>query len=63
VKPSRVEIVHRPKGLITVVYLFPRSAEISPKDGPIRFVAQIGRLFISQFFFPQEMEFMGSPQL
>jgi hypothetical protein len=63
VKPSRVEIVPRPKGLITVVYLFPRSVEITPKDGPIRFVAQIGRLFISQFFFPQEMELMGTPQL
>jgi hypothetical protein len=62
-KPARVQIVPRPKGLITIVYLFPRSAEITQKDGPVRFVAQIGRLFISQFFFPQEMQFMGMPEL
>ena len=63
VKPARVEIVPRDNGLVTVVYLFPRSAEITRKDPSIRFVAQIGRLFVSQFFFPEEMEFMGKPEL
>jgi hypothetical protein len=62
-RPARVVVIPRDQGNITAVYLFPRSAEITPKDSSIRFVAQIGRLFISQFFFPREMEFMGMPQL
>lgn len=62
-RPARVVVVPRDQGNVTVVYLFPRSAEITQKDGSIRFVAQIGRLFISQFFFPGEMEFMGRPEL
>lgn len=61
-RPSRVQIVPRDKGLVTVVYLFPRSAGISRSDSNVRFVAQIGRLFVSQFFFPQEMEFQGKDE-
>jgi hypothetical protein len=63
VKPARVLILPRDKGLVTVVYLFPRSAEITRRDPNIRFVAQIGRLFVSQFFFPEEMLFLGKPEL
>jgi hypothetical protein len=63
VKPVRVQILPRDNGLITVVYLFPRSAEITKKDANIRFVAQIGRLFVSQFFFPEEMQFLGKTEL
>jgi hypothetical protein len=63
VKPSRVEIQRHDNGLVTVVYLFPRSAEITKKDANVRFVAQIGRMYMSQFFFPEEMEFQGKPEL
>lgn len=63
VRPARVVVLPRDEGLVTVVYLFPRTAEITQKDRDIRFVAQIGRLFISRFFFPGEMEFMGRPEL
>jgi|SRR5579863_1561917 hypothetical protein len=63
VKPVRVQILPRDNGLVTVVYLFPRSAEITRRDPNIRFVAQIGRLFVSQFFFPEEMLFQGKPEL
>jgi hypothetical protein len=63
IKPARVQILPRDKGLITAVYLFPRSAEISRKDSNIRFIAQIGRLFVSQFFFPEDMQFQGNPEL
>jgi hypothetical protein len=62
-KPSRVEIERHDDGLMTVVYLFPRSAEITMKDSNVRFVCQIGRMYISQFFFPGEMEFQGKPEL
>jgi hypothetical protein len=63
VKPLRVELFHQQNQLATVVYVFPRSAEITPKDSHVRFVAQIGRLWVSQFFFPDEMEFQGQPEL
>ena len=45
------------------MYLFSRRFEISKKERNIRFVAQIGRLFVSQFFFPGEMQFRGEPEL
>jgi hypothetical protein len=63
VKPARVQILMHDNGLVTVVYLFPRSAEITRRDPNIRFVAQIGRLFVSQFFFPEDMQFEGQPEL
>jgi len=58
-KPSRVEVLSHPSGLVTVVYLFPRSADITKKDGSAQFVAQIGRLFVSQFFVLDDMQFAG----
>jgi hypothetical protein len=63
VKPSRVQILPRDNGLVTAVYLFPRSAMINGGDSNVRFVAQIGRLFVSQFFFPEDMQFQGKPEL
>jgi hypothetical protein len=62
-KPSRVQILPHDSGLVTVVYLFSRSAGITRDDGNIRFVAQIGRLFVSQFFFPEDMQFRGKTEL
>jgi hypothetical protein len=61
-KPKRVEVLWHDSGLVTVVYLFSRSAEITRKDLDIRFQAQIGRLFVSQSFAPQEMQFEGKPE-
>src|SRR5579862_1380438 len=43
-KPKRVEVLWHDNGLVTVVYLFSRSAEITGKDLAVRFQAQIGRL-------------------
>jgi hypothetical protein len=63
VKPSRVVVLRHADGLATFVYLFSHSAEISKKDHSVRFVAQIGRLFVSQFFFPEEMQVQGQPEL
>lgn len=62
-RPSRVVIQRHDEGLATVVYLFPRSIEITKNDHDVRFIAQIGRLFVSSFFFPEEMEFQGAPEL
>jgi hypothetical protein len=55
-KPSRVEILHKEDGKATVVYLFPRKVEITKKDGGIQFAAQIGRLFVAQYFYTEEMQ-------
>jgi hypothetical protein len=43
-KPSHVEILRNDDGTATIVYLFPRSVEITKKNGRLEFVAQIGRV-------------------
>jgi hypothetical protein len=62
-KPSRVQIVPRANGRVNIVYLFSRSKGITGDDSNVRFVAQIGRLFVSQFFFPEDMRFEGRTEL
>jgi hypothetical protein len=62
-KPARVLVVPRQNGLATLVYLFPRSVEITRKDRSLLFVAQVGRLFISTKFIPEEMWLQGQLQL
>jgi hypothetical protein len=62
-KPSRVEILRQIDGLSTVVYFFPRSQEITKKDGWITFEAQIGRLFVTQAFSVDEMQLHGKLEL
>ncbi len=54
-KPVRVEILREENDKATIVYLFPRSVEISKRDGWLVFAAQIGRLFVTQNFFAGEM--------
>jgi hypothetical protein len=62
-RPSRVEILRQPDGKATVVYLFARSKEITKKDVRLEFVAQIGRLFVSQFFYTSQMQIQGQLEL
>lgn len=62
-KPARVVVLPNANGLATLVYLFPRSAEITKKDRKLEFVAQIGRLFVSVNFVPEEMRLDGELQL
>lgn len=62
-RPAKVVISRQRNGLTTIVYLFSRSAEITKRDRNVRFMAQIDRLFVSQFFFPEEMEIQGQPEL
>ena len=63
VHPYKVELMQQQNGLSTVVYLFPRSDEITSSDERIEFDAQIKRLSLAQYFFPSEMEFDGKLQL
>jgi hypothetical protein len=62
-KPSRVEILRQNDGTATLVYLFPRSKEITKKDGRLLFMAQIGRLFVSQLFYTDQMLLQGQLEL
>jgi hypothetical protein len=63
IKPSSVEILRQDDGKATLVYLFPRKVEITKKDGRLEFVAQIGRLFVSQFFYTFQMLLDGQLEL
>jgi hypothetical protein len=58
VRPERVEVFAGAEGL-TVVYLFPVTAEIVANDGWVVFEAQIGRISVSQAFELQRMKFLG----
>ena len=62
-KPSSVELLQEPNGLAVVVYVFPRTEEISREDKRVEFVAQINRLSLAQDFYPSEMELEGKLQL
>ncbi len=63
IKPSRVKILRHDDDTVTLVYLFPRSVEITKKDRWIDFQAQVGRLVVSQNFFIQDMQLHGELQL
>ena len=62
-RPSGVQLMQEPNGLAVVVYVFPRTEEISPEDKRVEFVAQINRLSLAQYFYPAEMVLEGKPQL
>ena len=62
VKPTSVEAFQQPDGW-AVVYLFPLSAEISPKDVRLEFEAHIGRIVVAQSFDLSEMIFQGKLEL
>jgi len=61
-KPARVDLLFDEKGA-TVVYLFPRSEEITKEDKRIELVVQIGRMFVAQYFSTDEMQFRGKLEL
>jgi hypothetical protein len=63
IKPSSVEILRQDDGKATLVYLFPRKVEITKKDGRLEFVAQIGRLFVAQYFYTFQMLLDGQLEL
>jgi hypothetical protein len=62
VKPLRVEVFPQSDGW-AVVYLFPLSAEISPRDGKVTFDAHIGRIGVTQMFDLTQMVFQGKLEI
>jgi hypothetical protein len=61
-KPSSVNVLQREAGPV-IVYLFPRSKEITRGDKRIEFDAQVGRLEIAQSFYVDEMVYLGKLEL
>jgi hypothetical protein len=61
-KPSRVDVLQREDGPL-IVYLFPRSKEITRQDKRIEFDAKIGRLKFAQPFFVDDMVFQGKLEM
>jgi hypothetical protein len=62
IKPSEVQVLQREDGPV-VVYLFPRSKEITAQDRRIEFDAKVGRLEVTSSFFSEDMMFQGKLEL
>jgi hypothetical protein len=63
VKPVGVNLLPQEGGLTTIVYLFPRSEEITTEDNRVEFAAVFGRLSLAQYFYPAQMRFLGKLEL
>jgi hypothetical protein len=61
-KPSSVEVLQRDDGPV-IVYLFPRSKEITKQDRRIEFEAKIGVLELNESFFAEDMVFQDKLEL
>jgi len=61
-KPSSVEVLEREDGPV-IVYLFPRSHEITAADRRVVFDARIASLDFTQSFYLEDMVFQGKLEL
>jgi hypothetical protein len=62
-KPVGVNLLPQEGGLTTIVYLFPRSEEITTADKQVEFAAVFGRLSLAQYFYPAQMRFQGKLEI
>ena len=62
-RASRVDLLPQEGGLATIVFMFPRSADITSEDMRVTFLAQMGRLSVAQYFYPREMTIQGKLEL
>jgi hypothetical protein len=62
IKPSGVQVIQRENDLV-IVFLFPRTKEITAKDSRAEFEAQIGQYQITQSFHLDEMTYQGKTEL
>jgi hypothetical protein len=61
-RPSSVQVIQHDDGLV-VVFLFPRTNEITGKDSRVEFDAQIGPYQFTQSFHVDEMIYQGKMEL
>jgi hypothetical protein len=62
-RPAEVQLLPQEGDFTTILYLFPRSADITIDDARVEFWAKFGRLTITQDFVPREMQFEGKLEL
>jgi hypothetical protein len=62
-KPVAVNLLPQEGGLTTIVYLFPRTEEITVDDKRVEFTAVFGRLSMAEYFYPAQMRFQGKLEL
>ncbi len=62
-RPVGVNLLPQEGGLTTIVYLFPRSEEITAEDKRVEFAAVFGRLGLAEYFYPAQMRFQGKLEL
>jgi hypothetical protein len=63
VKAAKVEITASGAGIATVLNLFPRSSAITSDEKRVEFSAQLGRMFLAQYFYPRDMQYQGKLEL
>ena len=61
-KPSHVDVLQRDDGVV-IVFLFPRTKEITEKNSQVEFDALIGPYQITQSFHVDQMIYQGKPEL
>jgi hypothetical protein len=62
-RPVRVDLLPQEGDLTTVVFLFPRTVEIKLENKRIEFTTVFGRLSVTSYFYPKEMQFQGKLEL
>jgi hypothetical protein len=62
-RPAEVQLLPQEGDFTTILYLFPRSVEITPLDEHVEFWARFGRLTITQNFSLREMLLQGKLEL
>jgi hypothetical protein len=63
IKPSRVVLRQQGSDVATIVFFFSRSARFSTEDKRLDFVSLVGRMSLTQSFFPPDMVFQGKLEL
>jgi hypothetical protein len=62
IKPTSVQVLRREDGPV-IVFLFPRTKEITKDDRRVEFDAQINKLALTQSFYLEDMTFQGKVEL
>jgi len=62
IKPTSVQVLRREDGPV-IVFLFPRTKEITKDDRRIEFDAQINKLSVTESFYLEDMTFQGKTEL
>lgn len=63
IRPLRVDLLPQANGLTTVVFMFPRTDEITLEDKRVAFTAIISRMTLAQYFYTDQMQVQGKLEL